>query len=103
MNDYHITFTPRAKNDILEIGDHITYTLSEPDISKKFIQGLKNSISQLSLFPYIFPLIQGKILQNNNVHCKPYKNYYIFYEIDEFTHTVIILRIGYNKRDWKNL
>lgn len=101
MNDYHIVFTPRARSDILDIGIYIAHTLSEKDISRKFMQGLRNSISQLSYFPYRFPLIQDRIFGSNNVHCMPYKNYYVFYEIDKADTTVIILRIGYNKRDWK--
>lgn len=50
MNDYRITLTMRAKNDIIDIGDYITYTLLEPDTSKKFIHGLRQSISQLKFF-----------------------------------------------------
>lgn len=33
MNDYRITLTNQAKSDIIDIGDYIAYTLSEPDIS----------------------------------------------------------------------
>lgn len=100
MNDYRIIFTPRARSDMLDIGVYIACTLLEPDTSRKFIQGLRNSISQLSIFPYRYPLIQDKIFGSCNVHCMPYKNYYIFYEIDEISNTVIILRIGCNKRNW---
>lgn len=103
MDKYRITLTERAKNDIIDIGDYITYTLLEPDISRKFIKGLKNSISQLKFFPYKFPLIQDDILQNRNIHCMPYRNYYIFYEIADAAQIVIILRVGYNRRNWKDI
>lgn len=49
MNEYRITLTQRAKDDIIDIGD------------------------------------------------------YIFFEIVESTHVVIILRIGYNRRNWKDI
>ena len=103
MNDYRITLTNRAKDDITNIGDYITYTLSEPDTSKNFIKGLRKSISQLKFFPYKFPLVQDDILKNQNIHCMPYKNYYIFYEIIEATHIAIVLRVGYNRRNWKDM
>ena len=31
------------------------------------------------------------------------KNYYVFYEIEETMNTVIVLRIGYNRRNWKEI
>lgn len=103
MNDYRITLTNRAKNDIIDIGDYIAYTLSEPDTSRNFIEGLKASISHLKDFPYKFPLIQDDILKSQNIRCMPYKNYYIFYKIIESNHFVIILRIGYNRRNWSDI
>lgn len=54
------------------------------------IKALRNSISQLQFFPYKFPLVQDDILQNQSVRCIPYRNYYVFYQIIEQTHTVII-------------
>ena len=103
MNDYRITLTKRAKNDIIDIGNYITYTILEPDTSKKFIKGLKNSISKLKVFPYKFPLIQDDILKNQGLRCMPYKNYYIFFKILESRHIVIILRVGFNRRNWNNI
>ena len=94
---------PQAKNDILNIGDYITYTLLEPDISRNFINGLRLAISELSIFPYKFPLAQDEVLMNLNIHCMPYKNYYVFYTIMEEQKIILITRIGYNKRDWKNI
>lgn len=102
MDNYHILLTPRARDDILEIGTYITYVLLEPDTSRNFIQGLRKSINQLAFFPYKFPLIQDEILRSRSVRCMPYKNYFIFYEILEMRR-IVILRIGYNKRDWKNI
>ena len=103
MNNYYITLTEHAKRDLMEIADYIAYTLLEPDTSVKFIKHLRHSISELSTFPYKFPLVQNVSLPNHNIRCMPYKNYYVFYEIIEAMHTVIILRIGYNKRNWKNI
>lgn len=42
---YRIRLTQRAKDDTIDIGDYITYTLLEPDISSNFIKGLRASIS----------------------------------------------------------
>lgn len=103
MNDYQITLTKRAKDDIVDIGDYITYTLLEPDTSRTFIKGLRQSISQLKFFPYKFPLVQDDILQSQGIRCMPYKNYYVFYEIVKAMQVVIILRIGCKRRNWKDI
>ncbi len=103
MNEYRITLTPRAKDDLIDIGDYIAFTLLEPDIARNFIKGLRNSISQLKYFPCKFPLVQDDILQNQGVRCMPYKNYYIFYEVIDILQVVIVLRIDYNKRNWKDI
>ena len=103
MSDYRITITQRAKDDIIEIGDYIIYTLLEPDTSRNLIKGLKNSISQLKIFPYKFPLVQDNILQSQGIRCMSYKNYYIFYIVVEMRQVVIVLRIGYNRRNWKDI
>ena len=62
VDKYRIMLVPQAKNDILNIGDYITYTLLEPDISRNFINGLRLAISELSIFPYKFPLAQDLVL-----------------------------------------
>lgn len=103
MNDYRIIYTPRARSDLLDISTYITYVLSEPDISRNLLQSLHQSITKLSFFPYMFPLVQDTILHNKAIRHMPYKNYSIYYEVIEIMHIVIIHRIVYNKRDPRNL
>ena len=103
MDNYHIELSIVAFTQLKTIGDYITYTLLAPDTSRNFIKGLRNSISQLKFFPYKLPLVQDDILQAQGIRCMPYKNYYIFYEIIENIQVVIVLRIGYNKRNWKDI
>ena len=98
MNEYRIVLTSRAKNDIIDIGDYISFTLLSPDTSQNFIKGLRNSISQLKFFPLKFPLVQDEVLR-----CMPYKNHYIFYKVFSSHQIVVILRIGYNRRNWKKI
>ena len=57
MNDYHVIFTQRAKDDITDIGDYIAFILLQPENSRNLIRGLRNSVSKLKFFPYKFPLI----------------------------------------------
>lgn len=96
MDSYYVELSIVAFEQLKSIGDYITYTLLEPDISKRFMKELRNSISNLCTFPYRYPLFD----QNKNIRCMPYKNYNVFYSIDDSLKKVSIHAIGYNKRNW---
>ena len=103
MDKYQIVITPKARNDLIDIGDYISFILLEPETSEKFIKGLRRSISQLQYFPQKFPTIQDYILKNHNIHYMPYKNYFVFYLVENEKKQVIILRVGHKNRNWKNI
>lgn len=103
MGECQLKITQRAKEDIIDIGDHITYKLLVPEISLRFVKNLKNAIQQLKFFPYKFPLVQDENLKQQEIRCMPYKNYYVFYEIVEDTKFVIVIRIGYYRRNWEEI
>lgn len=103
MAEYQIKFAWKAKEDIVDISRYITYELLEPNISKHFIKDLKQSISKLQFFPYKFPLIQDDILKERGIRCMSHKNYYIFYEVADDLYTVIIIRVGYMRRNWRHI
>ena len=50
MDRYQIRITPKAKEDLIDIGDYISFILLEPETSQKLIKGLRRSISQLQYF-----------------------------------------------------
>lgn len=96
MKQYNLVLTREAKNDMIDIGDYIAYTLLEPETAHRFISGLRSAISTLKKFPNRFSYVNDQILSKQKIRCMPYKNYYIFYKIEETTKTVIVLRIGYH-------
>lgn len=101
VDEYQIRITRKAKEDIEDIFQYISQELSEPNISKKFIQNLKKSIFKLRFFPRKFPFIQDVELKE--IRCMPYKNYYIFYKVIDDVHTVVIIRVGYMHRNWRRI
>lgn len=78
-----------------------------------YITGARNSISFCDRFaecyfdfaglPNRFALVDDLVLSSQRIHCMPYKNYYVFYEIEETMNTVVVLRVGYNRRNWKEI
>lgn len=103
MKEYNIILTRRAKDDIVDIGDYIAYTLLEPETAHRFVTGLRSSIATLKELPDWFALVDDRVLASQGIHCMPYKNYYVFYEVEETMETVIVLRVGYNRRNWKEI
>ena len=103
MPEYRIVLTRRAKDDIVDIGDYITYTLLEPETAWNFVKGLRKAIATLNSFPDGYALIDDVVLASQGIHCMPYKNYYVFYEVVDAMKTVIVLRVGYNRRNWKEI
>lgn len=101
MDRYQIMITPKAKDDIIDIGDYISFILLEQETSQKLIKGLRSSISQLQYFPRKFPIIDDYIIKYRKIHYMPYKNYFVFYAIDDDKKRVSVLRIGHKSRNWK--
>ena len=67
MDNYHIELSIVAFNQFKSIGDYITYVLLEPDTSRRLIKGLRSSISNLSTFPYRYPLLI-RHLHSRHIH-----------------------------------
>ena len=103
MTKYKIIFTERARSDICDIGDYIANILLAPDTAENLISSLLQKISFLKIFPNIYPVIDSYTELNKKIHCMPYKNYYVFYKVLYAENTVIILRVGYNRRNWSDI
>jgi toxin ParE1/3/4 len=103
MKKYKIAVTRQANDDIVDTGDYITYTLLEPETAREFVQGLRESISTLIELPYRHPFVDDEVLESQGIRCLPYKNYFIFYQVIENPSTVIVLRVGYSRRNWKKI
>ena len=78
MPDYRIILTRRAKDDIIDIGDYITFTLLEPETARNLINGLRSAMRRLKELPERYPLVDDVVLTSQGIRCMPYKNHYIF-------------------------
>ena len=48
-------------------------------------------------------LINDPVLAMQGIRYLPYKNYYVFFVVIEEVQQVLIARIGYNRRNWKEI
>jgi plasmid stabilization system protein ParE len=51
-----------AREDLIDIGDYISYTLCEPEIALNFIKNIRRAIETLSEFPERLPYIDDSII-----------------------------------------
>ena len=74
--------------NINRISNYIKNKLKNPIASQNFVNDIEKSIYNLSYFPYI-----GAKYEGDKSKIKIYKNYLIFYEIQEKEKRIIIKRI----------
>ena len=98
---YSLSLTRQAREDIIDIGDHIAYTLLSPGTALSFVEGLEGAIATLKNMPRRYALVDDEVLAAQGVRCMPYKDHYVFYRVSDTD--VAILRVGYKRRNWKSL
>ncbi len=103
MKQYKIIFTKKARKDLIDIGDYISYTLLEPTTANNLVAGLRRAIDEIRSLPCRYAYIDDGVIQKQEIRCMPYKNYYVFYRIFEEHSAIVIVRIGYNRRNWKEI
>ena len=88
MKRYKIEYSIYARQDMKSINSYLVYILFNSKASEYFSQGVKHSIENLQYFPYI-----GTIYLDYQNRYLIYKNFYIFYEIQEKEKIINIKRI----------
>ncbi len=76
----------------MNIKYYIMYNLYEPNIANNILNGLKKKITLLKDFPYI-----GRKVGSYQERVLIFKNYLIFYEIQENKNLILIIRIIHTK------
>lgn len=74
---YKIEYTERAIIELNNIYNYIYYNLVNPIAAKKFREQIPKPISNLEYFPYM-----GKKISNSNLRYLIFKNYLIFYSVN---------------------
>lgn len=77
---------------MFKISNYITYYLFEPNISQRITAGIIQKIAFLMDFPYM-----GKRIWKKQERILIFKNYLIFYKIQENQDLIIIMRIMHAK------
>lgn len=93
MTKYKVITLPLAEEDISDQMDYITFELKSPETAVNMVRGFRKAINSLSLFPQSHELDEDEELAGYGIRKTYYKNYKIYFLIDEREQSVYILRI----------
>lgn len=93
MTEYKVVTLPLAEGDIADQTDYIAFELKAPETALNMVRGFKKVINGLSLFPQSHELDEDEELAAYGIRKTYYKNYKIYFLIDEKERIVYILRV----------
>ncbi|MEE0421515.1 MAG: type II toxin-antitoxin system RelE/ParE family toxin [Lachnospiraceae bacterium] len=93
MQYYKIEITDLAEADLNDIGDYIAFNLKTPITALQIMQGLRKEIRKLNQNPKRHKLDEDLQLASVGIRKHYYKNYTIFYLVDDRENSVLVLRI----------
>ena len=103
LTEYSVQIGKLAERDIYEAVSYIKEILFQPESARRIYNEIKTQISLLSDFPQRFAVIAEEPYRSMGMRKTAAANYLIFYLIDEKDKTVSVVRVLYNRREWKDL
>ena len=97
--EYTPQLTPQAKADIAAACRYIAFELENPQAAVDLANGIYEVIFSLDVMPKRNPVWPREPWQSREVHWTAYKNYNIFYAVDDAAAIVKVLRVFYNRRN----
>ena len=101
--EYRVHLTEPAKIDIRNTINYIGNVLKNPTAADRLLTKTEAGIATLSIMPQRCALADDPALALQEIRYLIIEKHFAFYQIDEATHTVHILRFLYEKSDWKNI
>lgn len=93
VSKYKVFTLPLAERDIAEQADYIAYELRTPETAIKMVKGFRKTINNLCIFPQKHSLDEDEELARYKIRRTYYKNYIIYFVIDELERIVYVLRV----------
>lgn len=97
---YQVLFTVTAKQDLREIALNIADISKNKDIAVNFVNEMQKKCDQLIDFPESGALPNDRVLRSLSYRFLIYKDYLMFYTVDQESETVYIQAAFNAKRDY---
>ena len=96
---YEVKLTAQAIEQVQEIVRYISHILLVPETARKWADTLQSEIAKLDFMPTRYPLTEEEPWHTNGIHKMPFKNFLVYYLIDEDKKSVWITAVIYGRRD----
>lgn len=96
---FHLFYSDEAITDLISIYRYIEEDLCAPIAAKNQILRIREGIRNLRFFPQKHPLVTWEQGKAEGIHQLPIDHYIIFYQYEENTCTINIVRIMYSGRN----
>lgn len=101
MKKYSVNVTNYAYKQLSEIAEYISEVLFSPETANKWLIKMRKEISELSIFPSKFGLINEEPWKSKGIHRMSVDNYNVYYTIDETNSEVWVVAVVYARRNQK--
>lgn len=99
--DYRIHITGVAEHDLNRAADYMEFVLKNPKAADDLLDEAERKIKPLSTFPEMYSLVDDPVLSSWGIRFVIVKGYLVFYTISEEEKMVNIVRLLYQKSNWK--
>ena len=100
MKNYNVILQPIAQTDIRNISDYIAHTLCNPDTAVKLIDEFAVQFERISNFPMSGKPLELDLPLEHDYLLAFVENYVIFYIVDEYAETAVVMRVLYAGSDY---
>ena len=90
---YKVLILPLAEEDIMNNTDYIAFEKKAPETALELAMGFRNTIAKIEFMPKQHELDEDEELAAREIRKCYYKNYKIYFFIDERSSTVYVLRV----------
>lgn len=94
-------YTPKARNDLLQIKESIIEKFDDEDLAKKILRKMTETVRQLITFPYLGQELSGITGIYTEYRCLFCEKNYVFYRVEE--NRICVIRILNEKQDYMRI
>ena len=98
-----VRFAEPAEYDLVAIEHYIQAELCNPTSAERIIKGIIDVSYSLAKFPKRHSFVNDDFLARLGIRLTMFESYNIFYVYDEKNDIVYIIRVLYERQDWKNV
>lgn len=103
MEEFEVIIEEPAEKDLLSILAYINNILKEPAVARRILGSIREQVLSLNQMPERCPVVKDEPYSSMGIRKLLVENYIVFYFVDHESRSVHVIRILYNRRNWRDL